>query len=53
MHKEEIILSHFRVGKSRWKIHKETDISKKTIEKYIKEYEKNEKTFKIEENLKQ
>ncbi|MFZ7132386.1 MAG: hypothetical protein ACOWWR_08515 [Eubacteriales bacterium] len=40
MNKQEIILSHFREGKSQWDIHKETGIARKTIRKYIKEYEK-------------
>ncbi|MGO1712323.1 MAG: helix-turn-helix domain-containing protein, partial [Senegalia sp. (in: firmicutes)] len=40
MNKQEIILSHFREGKSQWDIHRETGISRKTIRKYIKEYEK-------------
>lgn len=40
MNKQEIILSHFREEKSQWDIHRETGISRKTIRKYIKEYEK-------------
>lgn len=40
MEKQEIISSHFREGKSQWQIHRETGISRKTIRKYIKEYEK-------------
>ncbi|MTI47253.1 MAG: IS21 family transposase [Firmicutes bacterium] len=40
MDKQEIILSHFREGKSQWQIHRETGISRKTIRKYIKEYER-------------
>lgn len=38
--KQEIILSHFREGKSQWQIHRETGIARKTIRKYIKEYER-------------
>ncbi len=38
--KQEIILSHFREGKSQWQIHRETGIARKTIRKYIREYEK-------------
>lgn len=37
--KQEIILSHFREGKSQWEIHRVTGIDRKTIRKYIKEYE--------------
>ncbi|EOD01754.1 hypothetical protein [Caldisalinibacter kiritimatiensis] len=37
--KQEIILSHFREGKSQWQIHRETGNARKTIRKYIKEYE--------------
>ncbi len=37
--KQEIILSHFREEKSQWEIHRETGIARKTIRKYIKEYE--------------
>ena len=39
MQKQEIILSHFREGKSQWEIHRQTGIARKTIRKYIKEYE--------------
>ena len=39
MDKQEIILLHFRDGKSQWQIHRDTGISRKTIRKYIKEYE--------------
>lgn len=46
--KQEIILSHFREGKSQWQIHRETGIARKTIRKYIKEYEK-----KMEELMKE
>lgn len=38
--KQEIILSHFREGKSQWQIHRDTGIARKTIRKYIVEYEK-------------
>lgn len=38
--KQEIILSHFRDGKSQWEIHRRTGIDRKTIRKYIREYEK-------------
>lgn len=41
MDKQEIILSHFRDGKSQWDIHRKTGIDRKTIRKYIKEYESN------------
>jgi len=37
--KQEIILSHFREGNSQWEIHRQTGIDRKTIRKYIKEYE--------------
>lgn len=37
--KQEIILSHFREGKSQWQIHRETGIDRKTIRKYINDYE--------------
>jgi transposase len=38
--KQEIILSHFREGKSQWQIHTDTGIARKTIRKYIEKYEK-------------
>ena len=38
--KQEIILAHFREGKSQWQIHRDTGIDRKTIRKYINEYEK-------------
>lgn len=38
--KQEIILSHFREGRSQWDIHRQTGIARKTIRKYIKEYER-------------
>ncbi|MDD2620079.1 MAG: helix-turn-helix domain-containing protein [Syntrophomonadaceae bacterium] len=37
--KQQIILRHFHDGESQRKIHKETGISRKTIRKYIKNYE--------------
>ncbi|MFZ7133976.1 MAG: hypothetical protein ACOWWR_16635 [Eubacteriales bacterium] len=40
MEKQEIILSHYRYGKSQLDIHREKGIGRKTIRKYIKEYEK-------------
>ncbi len=39
MDKQEIILSHFREGKSQWAIHRKTGFDRKTIRKYINEYE--------------
>lgn len=39
MEKQEIILSHFREGKSQWQIHRETGIDRKTIRKYIRDYD--------------
>ena len=39
MDKQEIILSHFRDGKSQWDIYRETGIDRKTIRKYIRESE--------------
>lgn len=43
MEKQEIILSHFREGKSQWQIHRDTRISRKTIRKYIRGYEENKR----------
>ena len=37
--KQKIILKHHHDGKSQRAIHRETGISRKTIRKYIKEYE--------------
>ena len=37
--KQKIIISHHREGKSQRQIEKETDINRKTIGKYIREYE--------------
>jgi transposase len=39
MKKQEIILSHYREGISQWQIHRDTGIARKTIRKYIKDYE--------------
>ena len=39
MDKQEIILSHFREGKSQWQIHRDTGFDRKTIRKYINDYE--------------
>jgi len=39
MEKQEIILSNFREGKSQWQIHRETGIDRKTIRKYIRDYD--------------
>ncbi|MDD2585176.1 MAG: IS21 family transposase [Syntrophomonadaceae bacterium] len=40
LEKQQIIISHYHDGKSQRKIEKETGISRKTIRKYIKQYEK-------------
>jgi len=37
--KQQIILRHYHDGESQRKIHKETGISRKTVRKYIKNYE--------------
>ena len=39
MDKQRIIIDGFLGGKSQWSIHRETGISRKTIRKYIREYE--------------
>ncbi|HCT8121524.1 TPA: hypothetical protein OT904_002642 [Enterococcus faecalis] len=39
MDKQKIIIDGFLNGKSQWGIHRETGISRKTIRKYIREYE--------------
>ncbi|QNO15348.1 IS21 family transposase [Alkalicella caledoniensis] len=39
MNKQEIILSNLRDGVSQWEIHRRTGIDRKTIRKYIREYE--------------
>jgi len=38
--KQKIIISHYREGKTQRKIHRETAISRKTIRKYIQEYDR-------------
>lgn len=40
MDKQEIIISHFLEGKSQWEIHRRTGFARKTIRKYINQYEK-------------
>lgn len=40
LEKQQIIISHYHDGKSQRRIEKETGISRKTIRKYIKQYEK-------------
>jgi predicted transcriptional regulator len=40
LEKQQIIVSYYHDGKSQRKIEKETGISRKTIRKYIKQYEK-------------
>lgn len=37
--KQEIIISHFLEGESQWEIHRRTGFDRKTIRKYIKQYE--------------
>lgn len=37
--KQEIILKHFREGKSQRQIHRDTGIARETIRKYIRQYE--------------
>lgn len=39
MNKQKIIIDGFLGDKSQWEIHRETGISRKTIRKYIREYE--------------
>lgn len=39
MDKQKIIISSFLEGKSQWQIHRETGFARKTIRKYINEYE--------------
>ncbi len=43
--KQEIILKHFREGKTQRDIHRETGISRKTIRKYIRKYEEQKQTI--------
>ena len=38
--KQKIIISHYREGKTQRQIHRETAISRKTIRKYIQEYDR-------------
>ena len=45
---QEIIISHFLEGKSQWEIHRRTGFARKTIRKYINQYEKKRKAI-IEE----
>lgn len=39
MDKQEIIISHFLEGKSHWEIHRQTGFDRKTIRKYINQYD--------------
>lgn len=39
MDKQKIIVSHFLEGKSQWDIHRTTGFDRKTIRKYIRQYE--------------
>lgn len=47
--KQDVILKYIRQGKSQRQISKETGICRKTIRKYIKNYE--DKLLKVNENL--
>lgn len=49
MHKQEILIMFLRDGKSQRAIERETGVSRKTISKYIKEYEQ-QKTYLLEVN---
>ncbi len=48
MDKQEIIISHFLEGKSQWEIHRQTGFDRKTIRKYIEQYDERRKAL-IEE----
>ena len=48
MDKQEIIISHFLEGKSQWEIHRQTGFDRKTIRKYVNQYEEKRKAI-IEE----
>ena len=48
MDKQEIIISHFLEGKSQWEIHRQTGFDRKTIRKYVNQYEEKRNTI-IEE----
>ena len=39
MDKQKIIISNFLEGKSQWQIHRESGFDRKTIRKYVNEYE--------------
>lgn len=45
MDKQKIIISSFLEDKSQWQIHRETGFDRKTIRKYINEYEEKENNF--------
>jgi transposase len=45
MGKQGIIISHFLEGKSQWDIHRDTGFDRKTIRKYINQYEEKRKTL--------
>ena len=45
MDKQKIIVSHFLDGKSQWDIHRETGFDRKTIRKYINQYEEKRKAL--------
>lgn len=45
MDKQKIIVEHFLEGKSQWAIHRETGFDRKTIRKYINQYEESKKAL--------
>jgi len=49
--KQNIILMHHREGKSQREIHRITGVDRKTIRKYIKNYEKQRKELELKGTL--
>ena len=48
--KQKIIISHYREGKTQRQIHRETTIARKTIRRYIREYEEKKNILVNEES---
>ena len=49
MDKQEIIINHFIEGRSQWDIHRETGFDRKTIRKYINQYEEKRNALLVSE----
>ena len=40
LQKQQLIIQHYKLGKSQREIHRTTGISRKTIRKYLQDYDK-------------